>query len=50
MTAKASQVGTSAEPFFQTYPRSWMVEMIYAYVDGRPITSSSSCFTRLASV
>ena len=49
-TAKAVQVGTRAWPFFQTYPRSRMVWMMLAHVEGRPMPSSSSRFTRLASV
>ncbi len=49
-TENATHDGTSAEPFFHTYPRSWMVLMIEAYVDGLPIPSSSSLLTRLGSL
>ena len=34
----------------RTYPRSSSVEIVGAYVDGRPIPFSSNAFTRLASV
>ena len=44
------QVGTRGWPFFHTYPRSWIVCMIDAYVDGRPMPCSSSRFTSEASV
>ncbi len=50
MTAKAVHVGTSAWPFFHTYPRSWIVWMIDAQVEGRPMPSSSSRLTSDASV
>ena len=42
--------GTSALPFFHTYPRSWIVCMIEAKVEGRPMPSSSRRATRLGSV
>ncbi len=41
---------TSAVPFLNTYPRSRIVPMIDAYVDGRPISRSSSSLTSDASV
>ena len=31
---------------FSTYSRCWMVEMVGAYVDGRPIPSSSNLRTQ----
>ena len=49
-TANARNDGTSADPRFTTYPRSTIVPMIEAYVDGRPMPRSSSALTRLASV
>ena len=39
-----------AWPRFTTYPRSWIVCMIEAYVEGRPMPSSSSALTSDASV
>ncbi len=42
--------GTSALPRLNTYPRSWIVPRIEAYVDGRPTPSSSSRLIKLASV
>src|SRR2546421_6652350 len=50
MTANAMNDGTSAWPRLNTYPRSWMVAMMLAYVDGRPMPSSSSALTSDASV
>jgi hypothetical protein len=50
VTAKASQLGTSAEPRLLTYPRSWIVPIVEAYVDGRPMPRSSIALTRVASV
>ena len=49
-TAKATHEGTSALPREYTYPRSWIVLMIDAYVDGRPMPRSSIFFTSDASV
>ena len=45
-----SSVGTNLPPSFFTYSRSWMVERIDAYVDGRPTPSDSSSFTSVASL
>ncbi len=50
MTAKARKDGTRADPFFHTYPRSTIVPMIAAYVEGRPMPSSSSLAVSDASV
>lgn len=50
VTAKASHVGTRALPFLRTYPRSWIVLIVEAYVEGRPMPSSSIFFTSEASV
>ena len=50
VTAKASQLGISARPRSYTYPRSMIVEMMFAYVDGRPISLASKVFTSDASV
>jgi len=50
VTEKASQLGTSACPRFVTYPRSMIVDMVAAYVEGRPIPCSSIDLTREASV
>ena len=50
VTANAVKVGTSALPCRQTYPRRSIVEMIEAYVDGRPMPSSSRRLTSDASV
>jgi len=41
---------TPSMSFFSTYHLCWIVEMVGAYVDGRPIHSSSNFFTKLASV
>ena len=48
--ANAVSVGTSADARFETYPRSWIVEMIEAYVEGLPMPSSSRRLISEASV
>ena len=49
-TAKARNDGIRAWPRLNTYPRSWIVCMIDAYVDGRPMPSSSIALTSDGSV
>jgi hypothetical protein len=50
LTCMPSSVGKSVPFSRRTYSRSWMVERICAYVDGRPIPCSSSVLTSEASV
>src|SRR6266480_4017107 len=50
VTTKPTSSGVSARPSFRTYLRSTSVEIVGAYVDGRPIPNSSSVFTSDASV
>ena len=50
VTSMPSSVGKSV-PFSRlAYSRSWMVERICAYVDGRPMPRSSRVLTSEASV
>ena len=50
VTTKPTSSGTSARASLRTYLRSMSVEIVGAYVDGRPIPCSSSVFTSDASV
>ena len=50
LTTSPVSVGTSDLPSLSTYPRSRIVLMIDAYVDGRPIPRFSSSFTSPASL
>jgi hypothetical protein len=50
VTISPSSVGWSRRSTGWTYPRSWIVWMIGAYVLGRPIPNFSRAFTRLASL
>src|ERR1700752_1912202 len=50
LTRSPSIVGENRPWFLVTYSRSTSVEMIEAYVEGRPIPSSSSSFTSVASL
>ncbi len=50
LTTSPVGVGNSVFDCFSTYPRVSIVEMIEAYVDGRPIPLASSSFTSPASV
>jgi len=50
VTTSPVSVGVNLPPSFCTYWRSTIVEIIVAYVDGRPIPRSSSSFTRDASL
>src|ERR1700720_1204732 len=49
-TRSPTSVGVNRPRSFFTYSRSTIVEIIEAYVEGRPIPSSSSSFTSVASV
>ncbi len=49
-TTSLLSVGMSVRPSFSTQPRSMMVFMIEAYVEGRPIPRFSSSLMRPASV
>src|SRR6266436_2477583 len=50
LTRSPSMVGEKRPWFLVTYSRSTSVEMIEAYVEGRPMPSSSSSFTSVASL
>jgi len=49
VTMRATSSGWSRFSFTTTYPRSMIVEMVAAYVLGRPMPCSSSALTRAAS-
>src|SRR3989441_12273692 len=50
LTRSPSIVGEKRPWFLVTYSRSTMVDMIEAYVEGRPMPSSSSSLTSVASL